>query len=174
MTKFNIFLIEDCEREAAEIIGKLNEIAGKRENPEYSFNFEYLKGTRQVEEYEGERRSFYEPVVLEDIRRLYLKTKDQNEKMGILLDVLLTQEEIESTMSSYYAQADLARRIYFEFHDRVPIYVITSINFATQSDVVMGVDLSEQFIAKYALLKYELKQDIDKLFRFYENDSEKH
>lgn len=175
MTKLNIFLIEDCEREAAEIIGKLNEMAGKRENPKYSFHFEYLKGAKLVKEYEGERRSFYEPDVLEKIRELYLKAKDQNEKMGILLDVLLTQEDIENSLSSYYPQADLAKQIYFKFHGSMPIYMITgTATFATQSDVIMGVDLSDKFIAKKALLKYELKQDIDKLFGFYEDYLEKH
>ena len=41
--------------------------------------------------------------------------------------------------------------------------------FSTQSDVVMGTDLSKQFIAKNALLRYKLENDIDKLFTFYKN-----
>lgn len=86
------------------------------------------------------------------------------------MDVMLTKEDLDSNLSSYYPQADLAKKIYFRFRDRIPIYMITtSPVFATQSDVIMGVDLSEQYIAKDALLKYKIEDDINKLFAFYRN-----
>ncbi|MCI5874672.1 MAG: hypothetical protein PUJ55_16255 [Clostridiales bacterium] len=171
MTKLNIFLIEDCKSEAEQIIDKLHQEAEKRTKPEYSFCFKHLEGTRQTD-YEGEKRAFYEPDVIERIEELHLQTVEKGEKMGILLDVLLTQEDIENTLSSYYPQADLAKQIYSKFHDSIPVYMITgTATFATQSDVIMGVDLSDQFIAKNALLRYELVQDIDKLFNFYERNA---
>ena len=41
--------------------------------------------------------------------------------------------------------------------------------FAIQSDIIMGVDLSEQYIAKNALLRYKFENNIAKLFEFYQN-----
>ena len=54
----------------------------------------------------------------------------------------------------------------------MPVYMITaSPVFAIQSDIIMGVDLSEQYIAKNALLRYKFKDNIDKLFDYYRNYS---
>ena len=52
----------------------------------------------------------------------------------------------------------------------MPVYMITaSPVFAIQSDIIMGVDLSEQYIAKNALLRYKFENNIAKLFEFYQN-----
>lgn len=167
MTKMNIYLIEDYMKEAEQIINKFRQMAEKREN-KYLFCIEHLKGTKNTI-YEGLERDFYELGVLKQIEDLYAQSERKREKMGILLDVLLTEEDMDSMYSSYYPQAELARRIYQEFHNRIPIYMITNTaTFAVQSDVIMGVDLSDAFIAKDALLKYELEKEIEKMFHHYE------
>lgn len=155
-------------KEAVQIVNKFRQRAEKREKNKCSFCIEHLKGTKNMM-YEGLERDFYELGVIREIEDLYAVNERKTEKMGILLDVLLTKEDMDSMYSSYYPQAELARRIYQEFHDKIPIYMITNTaTFAVQSDVIMGVDLSDVFIAKDALLKYELEKEIEKMFRYYE------
>ncbi len=163
MRNLKILLIEDCQKEAKEIVARLNERAEQKNDSKYTFHFEALEGT--IEDGENGHK-YYESGVMKQIEKFL--NDDHEEQIGLLLDVLLTKEDIENTLSSYYPQADLAKKIYFKFCDRIPIYMITgTATFATRSDVIMGIDLSNQFIAKNALLRYKLESEIDKLFLYY-------
>ncbi len=172
MTHYNIFLVEDRVDDAEKIVNSLTKLAREKNNNEYDFRFEPIVG-RSEEEYEGKEYVFYDETVIEEIEEhLNIENIDpedhDKQKAGLLLDILLTKEDIESNLSSYYPQPELAKKIYFRFYKRIPVYMITAFSaFAIQSDVIMGVDLSEQYIAKDALLRYEFKGDIDKLFNFY-------
>ncbi len=163
MKNLKIFLIEDCQAEAADIVDQLNRQAEKRNDAEYVFGFEFLRGTVGNED---DEHIYYDESVIDRIEDC-LKEAAGNE-IGLLLDVLLTQKDIENTLASYYPQADLAKKIFFKFCDRIPVYMITGTpTFSTKSEVIMGTNLSGQFIAKNALLKYKLENDINKLFSFY-------
>ena len=169
MTHYDIILIEDRKQDVAEILDCLKESA-KEKSDKYDFHFEHIQGTEECN-YEGEEYLFYNESILQTIEQKCAEARDQSkEKIGLLLDVMLTKEDLESSLSSYYPQAALAKRIYFEFHDSMPVYMITaSPVFAIQSDIIMGVDLSEQYIAKNALLRYKFENNIAKLFEFYQN-----
>lgn len=173
MVHYEIILIEGQKKQATEIIDCLTRLAEVRSNDNCNYHFEHLKGTIEGE-YEGEKYSFYDDSVIKEIEKRCSRAERHNaekrdvKKLGLLLDIMLTKEDLDSNLSSYYPQADLAKKIYFRFHDRIPVYMITTPPvFATQSDVIMGVDLSEQYIAKDALLRYKLEDDIDRLFAFY-------
>lgn len=163
MRNFKVLLIEDCQAEAANIVDQLNRQARKRNDAECVFRFEFLKGT--IGDGNNEH-IYYDENVIDRIEECLQETTE--DKIGLLLDVLLTQKDIENTLASYYPQADLAKKIYFRFCDRIPVYMITgTATFSTKSDVIMGTNLSGQFIAKNALLRYKLEKDINKLFSFY-------
>lgn len=175
MTHHEIILIEDQKEQVTEIKDCLTKFAEERSDDECDYHFEHIKGTIE-DEYEEEEYFFYDDSVIKEIEKKCSEAKKYNEekndtkKVGLLLDVMLTKEDLDSNLSSYYPQADLAKKIYFKFRNEIPVYMITtSPVFATQSDVIMGVDLSEQYIAKGALLKYKIEDDIDKLFAFYRN-----
>jgi len=146
MRNLKILLIEDCQKEAKEIVARLNERAEQKNDSKYTFHFEALEGT--IEDGENGHK-YYESGVMKQIEKFL--NDDHEEQIGLLLDVLLTKEDIENTLSSYYPQADLAKKT----------------TFTTRSDVIMGIDLSNQFIAKNALLRYKLESEIDKLFLYY-------
>lgn len=160
-----IYLIEDKLIDMDNITNKLNKIARDKNTEECEFEFVKLPGT--VEYKDG--HLFYENEIIEQVNALFHQMK-AGQRMCILLDTQLTKEDAGLESNNEYQKADLAKKIYFTFRQQVPIYIITSVPwFATQSDVIMGVDLSEQFIAKNALLKYELEEDINALFAFYQN-----
>ena len=169
MTPYRIILIEDRKKDAEEIVDCLEELMKKRDDKKYNFRIEHIEG-KKAEKYEEDEYLHYDESVMDEIEAKYLESSQKKEKMGLLLDVMLTKEDLESSLSSYYPQAELAKRIYFEFHDSMPVYMITaSPVFAIQSDIIMGVDLSEQYIAKNALLRYKFENNIAKLFEFYQN-----
>lgn len=171
MTPYRIVLIEDRKKDADEIVDCLKELMKKRDDKKYNFLIEHIEG-KKAEKYEEDEYLHYDESVIDEIEAKYLESSQKKEKMGLLLDVMLTKEDLESSLSSYYPQAELAKQIYFEFHDSMPVYMITaSPVFAIQSDIIMGVDLSEQYIAKNALLRYKFKDNIDKLFDYYRNYS---
>lgn len=168
MPKFKIYLVEDEPKHAEETIGKLEEAAHER-GGEFEYEFEWLEGT--IEREEG-KYVFYEEKILKQIRNCIKGDKKNNILVGLLLDTLLTQDDIEGTLNSYYAEASIARDIYNEFYKKVPVYIVTATSvFGAQSDIIMGKDLSEQFINQRRLAMNPLKtirEDTDRLFRFYE------
>lgn len=147
-----IYLIDDNLEEAKSTIKKLNDFASKKyRNEEYSFRFKFLEGTVNESCY-GQDMKFYDTKVIEDIRSKMKEEEGEDNIMGILLDILLTRQDIEFSRSKYYPKASIARDIYNEFNEVMPIYIITSIlNFGTQSDIIMGVELRDFFILKDSL-----------------------
>lgn len=164
-----IYVIEDCVKEANAIAKELNKKALIRETENCSFQFSVLPGTIAGEIAENDYM-FYDDSVLNTIRERYDELQD-DERMCILLDIMLTKEDYSNARASSYPKVDLAKKIYFEFREQMPIYIITHAPwFATQGDVVMGVDLSEQFISKNAILRYKLEEDINRLFDFFKKE----
>ncbi len=168
MSTFKIYLIEDEQKHVEETINKLRAAASERENGN-TFEFEWMKGTVKTgrEEY-----IFYEKIILEEIRKCIDRDKKKGFFIGLLLDTLLTQEDIERTITSYYARASIARDIFFQFYEEIPVYIITASSvFGSQSDIIMGKDLSGQYINQRRLTMNPLKnvrEDTERLFLFYE------
>lgn len=172
MGKFIIFLIEDCKEHAEKTIEKLQAVAPGYAGDEYDFQFELLEGTVS-RRYEDKEYAFYDQSILTEIETKLDEETNAGNKVGLLLDVMLTREDIEKTKNSYYVQASISRDIFFNFKGRVPIYLISeSATFASYSDIIMGVNLSEQFINQARLARDpidSLKGDFKRLFTFYQN-----
>lgn len=176
MNKYKVYLIEDCTQHAKDTLAKLTEFAPEYSKNEYKFEFELIKGTVS-KEYEDESYLFYEKEdILKKIEE-HIKKTQKDDRMGLLLDVLLTQDDMEQTMESYYPQASISRDIFFKFSDKIPIYIVTATSaFGGQSDIIMGTDLSEQYINQQRLVrdsKDTLKGDLDRLFSYYLNFKKK-
>lgn len=165
MKDFKIYLIEDELDHAEKELKKLNEVAKQYDG---EFYFEWIQGEiKKI--YEEKTYFFYEnEVILEEIEKRFEEEMKQGNQIGILLDVLLTEEDINSALASYYPQASVAREIYFRFCDKMPIYIITATPaFGYQSDVIMGKDLSDQYLDFTSFTKYDFRDDSDKMFKFY-------
>lgn len=170
MSKYKVYLIEDCLQHANETLVKLNKVAPDVRENEYTFEFELIKGTVS-KEYEHEQYLFYEKEdIFKKIEDLIDQTKD-GDRMGLLLDVLLTQDDLEQTMDSYYPRASISRDIFFKFSKKIPIYIVTATSaFGGQSDIIMGTSLSNQYINQQRLVRDpddSLKEDLNRLFNFY-------
>ena len=131
--KIVIYLIEDNIADHKKILREINAYLNDRyRNEEYSFEFKSLEGTVEKKCREKDWK-FYEPGVIDTIRDKMAEEQLEGNKMGLLLDVLLTEEDLEYSLSKYYAKATIARDIYFEFNQVIPIYIITQtshINFS--------------------------------------------
>lgn len=169
--KNRIYLVEDKSDDMDRIVQKLNTISQEKNTLECQFEFIPLKGTVE-EECEGQSFCFYEDNVLGRIEdAIQVEEMQAGHRIGILLDIYLTRDDFSNKTSGSHTGADLAKRIYQSFKEKMPIYIITDAPwFATKCDVIMGIDLSEQFIPKNALLRYELEEDINALFNFYRNE----
>lgn len=166
---YKIFLIEDCLEHANETIDVLNNAAGQYAE-EYEFKFEWLQGTSEPEDFEHEKYIFYEPEIVERLAEKIKEGKSRGECTGILLDVMLTKEDIEKTLGDYYAHASISRDIYYRFNREIPIYIISiSSSFGGQSAMIMGTDLTNQFIKYRVLKKEDNKEDTDRLFSYYQD-----
>lgn len=169
MATYKVFLIEDEEEHAGEILSVLEKLAGQRKNTDNCFQFSLIKGT--VEEvYESRKYFFYEPKVIEKLQNKYEELlKEDGVYMGILLDTMLTMDDISGSLKNYYPSVELAKKIFFEFRDKIPVYIITANSrFEKQCERLMGVDLSQQYILKSDLLHYQIKEDIERMFCYYE------
>lgn len=170
MNVYKIYLIEDCKKHAHETLVKLREVAPDYNNDKFTFEFELIEGSVSSE-YEKNKYLFYEKKDI--FKKINKRIKDiqKGDKMGLLLDVLLTQEDMEQTMASYYPRASISRDIFFKFSDVIPIYIITATSaFGGQSDIIMGTNLSEQYINQQRLIrdsKDTIKEELGRLFAYY-------
>lgn len=165
-----IYIIEDKTEDMDNIREKLNAISQEKNTEQCEFVFVPLAGTIE-ENYDGQEFLFYREEVITQLWELADEEARRGCRMCILLDIYLTTDDFFNKTSGNHTGADLAKKIYLNFRERMPIYIITDAPwFATKCDVIMGIDLSEQFIPKNALLRYELEEDIDRLFDFYQRE----
>lgn len=172
MSKYIVYLIEDSKIHADETLNKLNGIASKYATDTYSIEFKWIQGT-VPKEYKGEQYLFYDDSVLEQIEKQTADENTKGNKVGLLLDIMLTQEDIEESANSYYTHASISRDIYFRFKEKLPIYIVTiSATFASYSDIIMGENLSKQFINQPRLVWdpiESLESDLARLFSYYQD-----
>lgn len=165
--KIRIYLIEDYEPDADAILQELMNKAKNKNTDDLQFEFISLPGTNRKKVREKEYL-FYDDTIMQTLEEKYNEENNGNVKIGVLLDVMLVQEDVESSYAHYYPEASIAKKIYFDFSDKMPIYFISAYpEFATQCEVIMGEDLSDKFITKNAVLRYHIQADIDKMFNFY-------
>ena len=165
--KIKIYLIEDYEPDAEAILRELNQVAQSKNTDDLQFEFISLPGTNRKKVREKEYL-FYDDTIVNTLQKKRNTENKENIKIGVLLDVMLVQEDVESSYAHYYPEASIAKKIYFKFSDQMPIYLISAYpEFATQCEVIMGENLSDKFITKNAVLRYHIQADIDKMFDFY-------
>lgn len=164
MNKIVIYLIEDNPVDAKRITEDLNNRAKKKYNKDgYEYEFKPLEGTNK-KNYKGQDWNFYDSEIIDRIQGKLSDEEKNGNKMGLLLDVLLTEKDRENSVAAYYPTASIAKDIYFEFYRKMPIHIITSLlMFGTQSEIIMGVDLSDSYIYKEAL-DYPFEDDIKVMF----------
>lgn len=165
--KIVIYLIEDNPEDMKKIIADLNHRAHDKFNtPENEYEFKPLEGTNR-ENYNEREWLFYDSRVIDRIKEILSEEKKRGNRMGLLLDVLLTKEDMENSLSAYYPTASIARKIYTEFNQKMPIHIITNLlMFGTQSEIIMGADLADSYIVKEAL-EYPFDDDVAAMFKKY-------
>lgn len=172
MSKYIVYLIEDCEEHAEKTLAALNRIKTDYSDEAHSFIFERLEGTVS-DEYENEPYTFYDSTVFEKIEQQIKEEKGKGNYIGLLLDTMLTRDDITRTSMSYYPQFSISREIFERFSDRIPIYIITSTSaFGYQSEITMGRNLSEQYIKYRKLADYPrtpISKELKQMFSFYRN-----
>lgn len=165
-----IYLIEDEVEDARKLIEVLNEQAKQRNTKTEKYEFKLLRGTNK-RVFNDREYYFYEETIINTIRERFDAENTEDVRIGILLDIMLTEKDVKSMYAHYYPDADIAKKIYFEYSDTMPIYLISAFpGFATQCEVIMGRDLSDTFITKNAILRYNIQLDIDKMFHFFKNN----
>lgn len=172
-----LLLLEDDlydVKELQQAVGEFDDCTD-REGRKWRFGLEYLSGDKEKSP-DGKYQDYDEKIFLKIQDRIDRQTEE--EKVGVLLDVMLNAAERESGKKLYsYPEARLASEIYKKFCDSVPIYAITSIpHFYMQCQrIMMGVNMSDRFIYKPILLEYKVKSEITKLQDYYVNwTGEKH
>lgn len=165
-----IIVIEDMKEDAIKIKDTLEEYLVKDQLNNCQFEIEWLPGEKEVADDNGKVHFYYNDSVIEAIAMRKKQAEEEGKKVGILLDILLTQEETETAGNLVYPKVNLAKKIYFQYKDIIPIYIVTSINyFGAQCDAIMGADLSKCYIAKAALLDYKMQESINKMLDYYIN-----
>lgn len=166
-----LLLLEDDLNDVEELQQAVKEfdVCQDQEGEDWQFILEYLPGNREISP-DGKYRDYDEQIFSEIQDKIDHQTEE--EKIGVLLDVMLNADERESGKKLYsYPETKLAPEIYKRFRDSVPIYAITSIpHFYTQCQrIMMGVNMSDRFIYKPILLEYKVQSEIKKLQDFYIN-----
>lgn len=159
-----LLLIEDELLEAEEIVASVKELF--KNETVHHFEIEHLPGQGGEVTLRDRNYLFYNDSIIQDIQGR-IDNCEKGTTIGLLLDVVLTEEELDSKYKNFYPEVKVARKIYDAFQDKIPIYIVTSVpNFFTHSVKIMGVELSDQFILKDVLLKYRTQSTI-KNFKDY-------
>lgn len=167
--RVKIFIIEDMCKDAATMKRLLNASAAQMENGENEFTFEWLKGEDKAT-VESETHRYYTDNILNILEEKINESIQDHFKVGILLDIVLTREEDIKSKNSLYPYVDLAKKIYFKYENKIPMYLITSYAlFAIASDTIMGKDLSQCYATKSDLKGNDLSGSDFILKYFTEN-----
>lgn len=173
MGYFKVCLIEALEERALAVCKKLNEGARTDRETQSLFCYEWMKGTERKER-GGRQFLFYGEGILDEIGRCHQETLMDGGRMGLLLGVLLTEEELDRAGISYYAHAALSREIYSRYGGRMPVYIITpTAAFGGQSGIIMGKDLSGRFISTRNVIGNTSQEALGRMLRHYEDFREK-
>lgn len=167
--KIKIFIIEDMCKDAETMLDLLKQSAAKMGEGENEFTFQWLKGEDE-ETVETERHQYYTDNILNVLEEEISKSIRDHYEVGILLDIVLTREEDIKSKNSLYPYVDLAKKIYFKYENKIPMYLITSYAlFAIASDTIMGKDLSQCYATKSDLKGKDLSGSDFILKYFTEN-----
>lgn len=174
-----LFLIEDRMKDVEDTVAAINEFADFDSETEgiWHFTVEHLPGEGEREDDGNTEYRFYNDKVLNQIQEK-IDGRQEGEHIGLLLDPVLTKDELHSGYMGSYPSLVLAPEIYKRFQNKLPIYIITKVGaFYTNSERMMGVDLSDRFVHKDTLLDLKLEAAFEKLQRFFvewEKNASKH
>lgn len=166
-----LFLVEDELEHVEKIQNAMNEFAefNSGNGDSWHFTVEYLPGEGEKTVIDGRDFQFYNDKVFEQIQRI-IDNPNRSEQVGLLLDIVLTRDEWNSKYKGNYPILTLAPEIYREFQGKLPIYIITTVSaFYTNSERIMGVNLSDRFVDKSVLTELKLEAAAQKLQNFFVN-----
>lgn len=170
--RMTVYLLEDKEEHAEMILRQLN----KRMLNQYGENirFEWLredsnrKFKKNYSTGKEETYYFYTQEIIKKIEEKKNQMKEKNgEKMGILLDLLLTEKDFDDEGRYYYPKVKLAKEIFFKYDKILPVYIVTSIpSFGIQCDMIMGEDLSDRYVLK-SKLKDNESDSVERVYDYF-------
>lgn len=110
-------------------------------------SLEWIRGTDKVTK-RGKEYLFYTEQVLDELdKKIAEKTDD---RIGILLDVVLTREEQERSNVNDFSRIELSRKIYDRFEEGCNLYLITGLrSFGTLAWGIFGrEDMKDLYIPR--------------------------
>lgn len=118
------------------------------------FKIEWLKGSEEVEK-RGKKFYFYTEKICQQLED---KMKEESEELqfGILIDVILTREELKNASINNFSMELLAKQILKKFDESGHVYVITGLrNFGSRAWGLFGNDsISQRYISKDLVTVY--------------------
>lgn len=167
--KMTLLLIEDNLKHVENIQNAIEEFSSFKDErgEKWTFSTIHLTGDEEKTDIDNGTFQFYSDTVFKQIQdKINMQT--ETERIGLLLDTMLTQSEFQSRRRNDGPILNLSPKIYKKFHRELPIYIVTSISsFYTNSERFMGIDLSEYYIDYEILTEYKLKSAIEKLQNFF-------
>lgn len=129
--QLKILVVEDEEKNAEAVkrafkdtVDKLKEWNLLDKMKFQDISLEWIRGTDKVTK-RGKEYFFYTNQVLGELdKKIEEKT---NDRIGILLDVVLTREEQEKCNVNDFTQIELSREIYDRFEGKCNLYLITGL-----------------------------------------------
>lgn len=176
--KLVILLIEDNMKDVEMIIARFNEtlkwLKDKNLISEMGFedlSIEHIKGDK-LGRHKGNRHYYYDDSVIDAIESK-INEFSEEDKIGILSDILLTKEDDEKARVNNFNEISLVSKLYEHFEERCAIYFITSISsFGSRVWRIFGREcLAGRYIQK-GLVDLPSKKGIAEVLFFLSNKHE--
>lgn len=182
LSKLNILLIEDSEKQAEKIRKSYQEAVEKISEQEgwmekylgiREVQIDWVQGKNKETKRNNEKFFFYNDSVYGEIEKR-IRQNEGKMKTGILLDVSLSKEEYEKASVNDYLGFKMARTIYERFDKDAPVYVVTSIReFSSQVLSLMGSkELIERYVSKALVMEYPSYGVIARTIRYMSDGGE--
>lgn len=180
--KLHIVVIEDSEKHATGIVSSYRQAIRRIEEngllkKDLGFDevtIDWLKGKKSEHMRNEEEFWFYDENITTQIENIFVENEKNNIRTGILLDVALSKEEYEKASVNDYSGFKIAREIYEKFHEKIGIYIVTSIReFSSQVLSLMGTrELIKRYVSKDLVTEYPSYGVIARTIRFMHNGEE--
>lgn len=176
--QLKILLVEDEEKNAEAVekafqdtVGKLKEWNLLDEMKFQDISLEWIRGTDTVTK-RGKEYFFYTDQVLDELDKKIAEMTD--DRVGILLDVVLTREEQEKCNVNDFSRIELSRKIYDRFDGSCNLYLITGLrSFGTLAWSIFGREgLKDRYIPRELVWDYPSHMAISQALYWLNNKKE--
>lgn len=131
-------------------------------------SIEWIRGEDKTTK-RGKEYYFFTEKVLDELEKRI--AREPNEKLGILLDVILTKEEQERCNVNDFTRVELSRKIFDKYEDKCNLYLITGLrSFGTLAWGIFGRNnLKDQYIPRELVGDYPSYMTISKALYWLKN-----